>query len=182
MRGVLVLGLSIPVLTGCNSKPSGPFIAASRVDLSTVRQQAQARANAALQRDHDTFADYTHPRLVELVGGRAKFIENERRVAKEGDAAGLKLVAYEVSEPGELVIEGGSAYVILPTTLRVRAPKFRGVTEAYMLGISTDGGKTWKFVDASLSTPEQRYRLFPDLPARIQFPKKKEPVFEDLDD
>jgi hypothetical protein len=116
------------------------------------------------------------------VGGRAKLIENERRVAKEGDDAGLKMVSYEVSEPGEPVIEGGSAYVILPTTLQVRAPKFRVVTGAYMLGISTDGGKTWKFVDASLSTPEDRYRIFPDLPARLQFPKKKQPVFEDLDD
>jgi hypothetical protein len=181
MRRALILGLAVLLLTGCTPKP--PAGAGGPVDLSTVRQQAEAMSKAVLERDHETLADFTHPRIVEVAGGRDKLIERVRQMAKEMDASGLQMVANEVGEPGEPVVEGGKAYVILPTTLRLKGPKVRGVSESYLLGVSTDGGKSWKFADgAGLSKPEARKQIFPDLPAGLRLPEKKLPVFEDTND
>jgi hypothetical protein len=180
MRNALIVAVVL-ILAGCTQKPSvggrGP------VDLSTVRQQAEVMSKAVLDRDHETLADYTHPRIVEAAGGRKKLIERVQQMMKEMDEAGFQMVANDVGDPGEPVVEGGTAYVILPTTLRLKGPKVRGVSESYLLGISTDGGTTWKFADgAGLSKPEERKRIFPDLPADLRLPEKKRPAFEDTSD
>jgi hypothetical protein len=183
MRGALVLGLGILLLAGCNSKPSGPTIDASQVDLSTVRQQAQAMSKAALEQDHETLVDYTHPKIVQGMGGRAKMIERLRGMAKEMEASGFTMVANEVGEPGEPVVEGSTAYVVLPTKLQLKGPKVRGVSEGFLIGVSEDAGKTWKFIDgAGLKTPEDRKRAFPELPVRLRLPERKPPVFTDVTD
>jgi hypothetical protein len=180
MRHVLI-SVVVLFLAGCTQKP--PAGGGGAVDLSTVRPQAEAMSKAVLDRDHETLADYTHPRIVEAAGGRNKLIERVRQMMKEMDESGFQMVANEVGDPGEPVVEGGTAYVILPTTLRLKGPKVRGVAESYLLGISTDGGKTWRFADgAGLSKPEERKRVFPDLPVDLHLPEKKLPVFEDAKD
>jgi hypothetical protein len=172
-------GLVFLLLVGCNSNSGGP--AAGPVDTSTVRPQAEAIAKAVLDRDHATLVDYTHPRVVEGMGGRERMIERVRGMEKEMDAAGFRMVGHEVGDVGEPVVDGGTAYVVVKTTLRLAGPGTRGVSESYLLGVSDDGGKTWKFADgAGLSNPEHRARAFPNLPAGLRLPEKKPPVFTDV--
>jgi hypothetical protein len=178
------LGLGLALLVGCDLKPVGPPpIAPKSADTSNVRQQAERISKAVLERDYNTVADLTYPRIVRAAGGREKLIERMKAIAKSADDEGLIITASEVGEPGEPVIDSGTGYVILPTTLRLKGPGVRGVSESYLLGITEDGGKSWTFVDgAGLGKPEERSLVFPVPPKGLVLPEKKPPVFNDVRD
>ena len=45
-----------------------------QVDNRVIKQQAESTANAILSDDYETLIRFTHPRVIELVGGREKMI------------------------------------------------------------------------------------------------------------
>ena len=53
----------------------------------------------------------------------------------------------------------------------------KAVSKSYLLGISSDGGKTWKFADgAGLDKKESRDKTLPKLPAELQLPMIEPPA------
>jgi hypothetical protein len=57
------------------------------------------------------------------------------------------------------------------------APKTKVVAESYLLGMTTDGGKTWTFADGTaLAQGPARDALLPTLPKDLKLPEQKPPM------
>jgi hypothetical protein len=81
-----------------------------------------------------------------------------------------------VVRPGEFLTEGDYTFVVVPTKLDMTIPCGKAVAKSYLLGISPDGGKTWKFVDGSgMENKEFREKGLPKLPAKLKLPVKEMP-------
>jgi hypothetical protein len=129
-----------------------------------------------LANDYAKVADLSHPEIVEVMGGKEKMVEKTSEIMAGLKARGLAFKKYTVGKIGEPVVDGKTAYIVVPTTVVLTGPKTTIESDSYLLGVSTDSGKTWTFADgAGLSNPVLRDKVFPSLPAALKLPEKKAP-------
>jgi hypothetical protein len=148
-----------------------------KVDTAKAEEQARVIGKALLDADWTKVADLTHPRIIELAGGKDKTIERIETGMKQIKAQGYSLTGYKVGTAQAPLASGKTVYVVVPTSLEIAGPGSRIVTDSYLLGVSDDGGKTWAFADgAGLSDPAKRKTIFPDLPKDLKLPDRKPPV------
>ena len=155
----------------------GPAWADDKIDSAKVEEQARAVGKAFLAADWAKVVDATHPRVIELAGGKDKMIELVAAGMKKISAQGFTFKEYKVGTAQAPVAGGKTVYVVVPTSLEIAGPGAKIVTDSYLLAISDDGGKTWAFADgAGLSDPAKQKTVFPDLPQELKLPDRKPPV------
>jgi hypothetical protein len=137
-----------------------------------VKQKAQEFGQALIKGDFAKAVDLTYPKLVEERGGRDKLIASLEMSTKLLKNQGFVLQSAEADEPGEFLTEGENTFVIVPTTNAMRAPGGGTVGgKTYLLGISSDKGKTWRFMQGTeLSNRGLRAKVLPKLPAKLKLP------------
>ena len=149
------------------------------VDHEIIKRQAQELSEAMIKGDYNKAADLTYPKLVELMGGRAKFVSETEKIFKEMEAQQMRIVSNVVGEPHDIVEVKNEIYAIVPTEMRMKLPDGILASEAFMIGVSKDGGQNWTFVDAAAAREggEGLKMMFPDAASQLRVPEVKRPVF-----
>lgn len=143
---------------------------------ATVRKLAESLGDATAKGDYAKVIDLTWDDSVARLGGREKAIKNMEAGMKKVAEKGMKIKSYKVRSVGEFHSEGEHTFCNVLTTLEVATSGSRIVSKNYLLGISKDDGKTWKFVDsAGIQDEESRKKILPPLPAKLQLPKREKP-------
>ncbi len=147
-----------------------------------IKVQADQLTDAVLKGDYKRAADLTYPRLVELMGGRAKFIAALKQGMKEIQSDGYKIISNTSDEPREVIEVKNQLYAIVPTTMQIKVPEGILVGKAFMIGVSKDGGETWTFVDSGGRDFDKRQlkTLFPVAAEKLRIPEIKQPVLYSL--
>lgn len=135
-----------------------------------VKALAEKIATATKKNDIATIIDMTHPKLVEKLGGRDQAIATTTTIMKEMTEGGLVIESVAVGEPEEPVRAGAELYLLVPTKMSATMQGKTVKGNSALLGVSTDDGKTWKFIDCSPGSAEIR-REFPNIPKSITIPK-----------
>ena len=148
---------------------------------AAARKTAEAFGDATVKGDHAKVVDLTWDGVVEKLGGREKAIKRTEAGMKDITDKGWKIKTHKVRSVGEFVAEGEHSFCIVPTLLEVETPDSRIVSKTYLLGISKDGGKAWKFVSgAGIQKEADRKAVLPPLPRALTLPKREKPeVFKD---
>jgi|TARA_B100000959_G_C14983853_1_gene624702 hypothetical protein len=77
---------------------------------------------------------------------------------------------------GKFHVEGGNTYVVIPTDNEMLFPDGKITAKGYLLGISSDRGKTWMFADeAGIKDKTIRAKVLPKLPRNLKLPKPAMP-------
>jgi len=67
-------------------------------------------------------------------------------------------------------------FVLVPTKLEMATPTGTFLAKSYLLGISSDGRKTWTFVDgAGMQDEETRKQVLPKMPDKLKLPELQPP-------
>jgi hypothetical protein len=153
-----------------------PLAADEKIDTAKVEQEARVLGKAFLASDWAKLSDMTHPKVVEMMGGKEKMIgvieEGMKRLAVQG----FSFKKYSVGTAQAPVIDGKTVYVVVPTSLEITGPDNKIVTDSYLLAVSSDSGKTWTYADgAGLADEDKRKLVFPSLPAALKLPERKAP-------
>jgi hypothetical protein len=141
-----------------------------------VKKRAQELGNATIRGDYAKVIDDTFDGVVRELGGRDKAIQVIANGMSKLKAKGITFKKYSVGKPGDFHREGDNTFVVVPTVLEMSLPGNRLIAKSYLLGISGDNGKSWKFVDgAGMDKKEIREKVLPKLPAKLQLPAKEQP-------
>jgi hypothetical protein len=148
-----------------------------KIDVAKAVEQAKAMSKAFIEEDYDKVIDGTHPKLTEILGGREKWRATMQSDVQKIKDMGVKFKTPSIGKPSDPVIEGKTAYLLIPASIEMTTPDETILSESYMLGMTTDAGKTWVFVDVlGLREPLIRDKIFPKLPDGLKLPEPKEPV------
>lgn len=140
-------------------------------ELAIVRNLARVMGNATLQGDYAKVIDHTFEGIVHELGGRDEAIKQTEAAMKLVTAQGFELKSYEIGPIGDLHAEGDNTFIVVPTEIKMGSPKGESTLNGYLLGISPDAGKTWKFVDGYGMNDDIRERVLPKLPASLVLPR-----------
>lgn len=158
----LLVGLS-PVFASATSHAA---------DSAEIRKLAESIGEATIKGNSSKVIDQTFDKAVQILGGREKGISAMNSAMRRMRQSGVAIVGYKIGEPGPVMAEGKYSFCVVPATLEMNVPKARLVSKSYLLGISSDAGKTWKFLDgAGLKDLEMRNRVLPKLPAGLTLPE-----------
>jgi hypothetical protein len=152
--------------------------AAARADAAAdaAKKQADEVSQAFVKSDYAKIVDLTYSGLIDFVGGRDKLIGITKGAMEMFKQQGIEVISYKMAEPGEIVKGEGKSYVVVPATMEMKAPVGKIKVKSYLLGISTDDGKSWKFLDGSgLANKELKDKIIPNLPAKLKLPEPQQP-------
>jgi hypothetical protein len=166
-----LLSLLVLLLSGCSSS-------IDREEMRrTLKSQAQETARAMVEDDHPRMVDFTHPKVVELSGGREKMVQMLEAISRDMKGRWPSRVAV-VEDPTGMTEAGGDWYGIVPFTLQMTGKEMRGSLSSALIGVSSDGGRHWKFVDAGGKDLRQVKQLLPNFPEGLRLPVQRPPVYE----
>ncbi|MCI0701801.1 MAG: hypothetical protein L0241_12025 [Planctomycetia bacterium] len=145
----------------------------ARTEEPDVKAMAKAKANemrtAFVEGDIGKYVDLYHPKYVERSGGREKLIFTQELNAKWFQSQGT--FKFTLGNPSEPIQAGKDLYVIIPFALDVSTPEGRRVfCKSGLVGVSSDNGKTWVFVDTCPGRDAVK-QILPDLPDKLPIPK-----------
>ena len=140
-----------------------------------VKNQATEAMKQLDAGNYDAYAGCLYETMLTQLGGPAAApgaIKQSNEMLKR---AGWKITR-SVGEPSDPVSADGKEFSVLPTVVTMESASQKMVTKSYVIGVSTNYGAAWKFVDCN-SIPEEGVRkwLVPDLPASVTLPKAEEP-------
>lgn len=142
-----------------------------------AKTQAREINEALLRDDFSTVVQHSLPNVVKFNGGVEKMIAAMERSSREMKSSGTVIHAASVGEPDELVTQGEELFVVVPLDLELKVPNGKLRASSFVIGISNDGGKNWKFVNGDLDTQTVKLAV-PNLPSKLRIPTRSQPVFE----
>ncbi len=151
MLALVSLGALLSVCAQQTSQTSSPrtVVTVDSMFSSYPRLEAQAKeiSDAFVRKDFQRFTGLTYPKLVRIAGGKEKFMKALAEEMKQEEAQGLHVLSSTPTDVIEFLKVSGSLYAVMPTTARMN---MRGdLFESYgcMIGISSDKGEHWTFID-----------------------------------
>jgi hypothetical protein len=172
--------------SACAKTAPSHLNAPSPQSTSTVSNQypnAKAQANqlndAILSGDYEKAADLTYPKLIQLIGGRAKYLALLKGGMNETQSDQFRIIFTVSDDPTDIIEVGSDVYAILPTTMKIKVAEGILVGQSSLIGVSHDRGKHWTFVDGGKGfSHEQLKTLFPAVANRLKIPERKRPVLQ----
>jgi hypothetical protein len=157
--------------------PSSPRTVVTVASMFTsypkLELQAKEIGDALVQKDFQRFTALTYPKLIEMAGGKEKFMRALVEETNKEAAQGLQVLSSIPTDVTQFLKVSGSLYAVMPTTLRM---KMRGdLFESYgcLLGISSDQGKHWTFMDPGSGGLKD---LLPSVADKLSLCPAKRPV------
>lgn len=148
-----------------------------QVDPAKIKEQAEQMASALLHGDYETMVKFTHPKVVELIGGRDKMISLLKNGTLEMQQQGISFESVIIGEPSSIVKAGEDLHCLIPQTIFMKVPKGKLKTESHLLAISKDKGIHWVFIDTVKLDKDNVKMVVPNYNPELQLPPKGEIQF-----
>jgi hypothetical protein len=110
-------------------------------------EQANEYGDALLHGDYDSLALKTSQNVLDLMGGSAAMalaIENDKG---QMSAQGVSMSSITIDSVAQSKQSGLNIVAELSEKVAYSTPKGNATRKGYLLGLSDDGGHTWKFID-----------------------------------
>lgn len=140
-----------------------------------VGKLAQEMATATLEGKFARLIDLTYPPFVESTGGREKTLADVEQAMTQMREAGFKLDEFKVGQPGQQHSTATHQFIVVPTETLISSPQGKIKAKSFLLAISEDAGKSWKFVDGAGLQRKANRELLPKFPDGFELPLLSQP-------
>lgn len=150
----------------------------NKAEAAAIKAEAENSSRAFIEGDMGKMLDLTYPKLIELGGGREKVLAALESELKEMRELGMKIISHTVGEPEPSVRVGAKLVAIVPTALKTESDGSVFEQKSFWLAVSTDEGKSWRFLDGSSLDTATLKLLLPEAVDKIKLPRVGQPLME----
>lgn len=140
-------------------------------DLRDVAKQAKEFLDAMMTGQFGRVVDATPPELITRWGGREKSIQQSASFMNELRLNGMTMKGFTVGALHSQFSDNMRRWLVFPVTLEAEHPKAFLKSLSYLLAVSEDGDKTWRFA----SVTDDIRQMLPSLPASLILPQSPPP-------
>lgn len=126
--------------------------------------------------EYKQFVKYVHPAVINLVGGDAKMIEVLQKVDDNLKAQSITLNSVVYDQPSEIIKVDNSLQATIAQQSELLNSKAKVITYTTFVAISTDQGKSWKFIDTNHKTLEDLQKILPGISNKLIIPETRKPT------
>ncbi len=128
-----------------------------------LNRQLQEMRKYFLEEDYTSFANYTYPKVIEMMGGKARMIQATESSMNQMKAQGFEFIDLSFKDATGLLKQEDETQCSLTQVLTMKTPEGEVKAEYKLIAISADDGKNWKFLDTSGKSKEIMLKYFPNL-------------------
>lgn len=143
----------------------------------TVAGKVEEMNNALINGSFAKIVDLTHPKVIEMAGGRDKMIAEIESTMKQLKEKGVEFRSAKLGDISDPAAGGDDIFVVVPFDLELKAPGGKLRQKTFVIGISPDKGKAWTFVNGDLDAKSVK-QMLPNLPDALKLPERQMPKFE----
>jgi hypothetical protein len=143
-----------------------------------IKKKAQECCTALAAGDYEKLFDLTYPKIMEMAGGRQVLLKATKDLMEQMKKEGIEFKSMTVDEVTQIEKDGDNTYSIVTTSIEMTHRGGSTSSKGYMLGISNDDGKSWKFIDGAKLNDEMLRKLDIKLPEKMKLPEKKITIIE----
>ena len=143
---------------------------------AAARKQATEMYQAFVRGDLETFVGYMHPKITDMMSGKEKAIETIQKTMAAAAAQGLTPTKATAAPVQQLVeVAPAKLQAIIPADVIMSSKDAEVRQRSYLLGFSSDAGKTWKFVDTGSGGADALRKIFPECSPALKIPPRAKP-------
>jgi hypothetical protein len=168
--------LCVLVLIASASPPVLGIEQSCRSESDTLLKRAHALSLATVQGDATTVARHTHPFFIRRAGGRPKFAEFVKSVAKHMKDEGYTVTSFTFSPPLLTHRSGANIVCLIPIQTAVAGPPGQFIETGFLVAVrDLAPSSSWVFFGSSglRTNPEILWEVLPDLPRDVQLPPNR---------
>jgi len=137
-----------------------------------VYQKGVQMVDAFENADYDKFLDLTHPKIIEMSGGKVKMKE----MFKQGISNDFEFIMTELKKPETIIIKDSIIQCSLEQRQEMKMSGDSYYIIGCLIGISYDLGKTWNFIGVAGNTLEKLKVYFPELSSDLKIKSQTRPI------
>jgi hypothetical protein len=149
---------------------------AASINTEVARQivaEASKIREATLAKKYDVVVDRMHPRVVEMMGGRAGAMKLTEDAAGRLEAQGVTITDYVIEEPTAMYQTPHDDIVFVPTRMTLDTPAATLRSTGFLVASRTRNGSTWVFIDgAGVKDRRLLELIFPGFPGDARIPER----------
>ncbi len=150
----------------------------AQVDTSAILEfalvEGERMTKALHSNEYDVFVEFSHPKLIEMVGGKEKMKDmlNEQNDIKQMENM---LISTELSLPEKLIIQDNiyQCSFLQKQIMSFDGQKYYGLST--LVGVSHNAGKQWFFIAATKSLEEMQ-AVFSELSDNLNVIEQTAPI------
>jgi hypothetical protein len=122
--------------------------------------------------DYDSFINFTHPKIINGIGGKDKFIA----MLKKGLGTEFTIISNELSKPNKLIVD---EHIYQCAFSQKQVFSYKGqkyYTLSTLIGISYDVGVNWFFISVTKNKLSDLKVHFPELSDKLQLYIQTNPI------
>lgn len=143
----------------------------------TIVKQANEMGQLLMEHDFRSFARFTHPKIIEMMGGLENMVAIMEKGMVEMESDGTRFLDVTFGEPTAVIKAGNELQCTLSQTISMKVSEGRVVAKSAMIAIWVDGGTNWVFIDTSGKDIQTLRSLLPDLSMDLFIPETEQPEF-----
>lgn len=143
---------------------------------TNLKAQAIKIGAAFLKGDYTTFAAFTYPGIIKLMGGTDKFKEVLAKSIHEMKSQGISFSKVTFDEPSKIVKQGKEWQATIKQHLELKLPKEKLLSTSMLIAISTDNGNNWTFIDVSKKDAATLRKAFPNISPQLNIEPQQLPL------
>lgn len=135
----------------------------SQTSNQNLNSQLQLMRKYLLEKNYDQFTNFVHPTVYKMIGGKVKLIQATKQSIDKMENDGFKFIDLIFKDPSKFLKKGNETQLTITEEIIMQTPKGKVLSTYTLIGISSDNGKNWKFIDTSGKTKEIMIKYFPNL-------------------
>ncbi|ANF51355.1 hypothetical protein A0O34_12920 [Chryseobacterium glaciei] len=139
----------------------------------TVIKQANDMRKYFMEKNYDAFSNYVYDGVIKMYGNKKKMIDASVDAINQMEKAGYTFKDVTFSEVSDIINNKAELQTVVHQKIEMETPKGKILGDYYLIGISKDNGKLWKFIDTAGKNISEMIKYFPNLSSKLNIPKKK---------
>lgn len=138
--------------------------------LDSLNHQANRMLAAFTHGDYKTLLNFTHPKVVQFMGGKTAAESSLKASMQSLSATGFSFTDVKLGQPSPVIKKGQNYQCILPQFSKINHDGKALINKSNLLCISNNGGKNWYFINVDKSKASQLKMLIPELSPELIIP------------
>lgn len=135
-------------------------------------RDAKIAATSTLNGDFETLIKYTHPKVIEFMGGEKNALDIIKSSFESMAREGLVFEKADVISVSEVVLEQGEHRCYIEGYNQMKMPGIRIKSKSYLLGFYDAEKKAWSFIEASkVKDSNLMDKIFPKFKTALEIPE-----------
>lgn len=150
----------------------------AQTENKNLNSQLGKMKNFFLAGDFENFANYTYPKIIEMMGGKSNMVKATKKGMAKMKNDGFTFTDLNFKNPSKFLKKGNELQCSLTQVIVMKTPRGKIESEYTLIGISNDDGQNWTFIDTSGKEKEAMLKFFPNLHSEIKIKPKKQKLIE----